>query len=490
MVQNSFADDWNTGTGGNAQRNGISNEAGPLMPNLLWQNSISSVIAQQSIVEGDYVISNRIWDLGNTLEGTSIVAQDLNSGEILWEVILPIEFPTTDWRSRATAINEGVVYASRSGNTNPSYLYALDVEDGSILWQSEDLIDESSTESLVFDEVGDLVIGNFGSISKIDHQTGMTVWTSERQAPSSNGQEVALFEGKIYAWQAASGGPQVSVFNIEDGSFLYGSESLSPGIVQQLGLLVSPDGTIYAPRTQNNVATDFMFALEDTGESLEIKWQFPLRYVPFATFGIDTDGHVLSYSLEGEVVKLDKETGEVLFRSIPILFDLATFPRIAVDRNGNTYVTNGEFAGGAIYAFDESLNVIWSEMVLNNNVGGPALGKDGVLVVCGVGTDVRAYEGSEVSSTSSLNAFIKHKTFPNPSHGDFYLELTMPENMQEGQIQLINIHGAKVFQLKITNDAGIIRERIITKDLPKGNYFLNLESKGGTSNLGVIQIVR
>ena len=94
------------------------------------------------------------------------------AGQELWAIQLPYDFPGTSWRSRVSAIRDGQVYASRSGNTNADYLYALDPADGSIVWRSEDLIDEGSTESLAFAPNGDLIGGNFTSLLRIDRVDG------------------------------------------------------------------------------------------------------------------------------------------------------------------------------------------------------------------------------------------------------------------------------------------------------------------------------
>ncbi len=67
---------------------------------------------------------------------------------------------------------------------------------------------------------------------------------------------------------------------------------------------------------------------------------------------------------------------------------------MAIDANGYVFVTNGEFASGGLYSFNPDLTPRWSESITNVNIGGPAIGENGTMVVCGVGTNVRAYQGS------------------------------------------------------------------------------------------------
>jgi hypothetical protein len=142
----SLGDDWTVGVGGNPARNSLSMEHGPWADNLIWGEGLTSVIAQQAVIEGQVVAMSRIHDLIDVLHGTLVVAHDLMTGDTLWTAELPVDFPATDWRSRVSAIRDGRVYATRAGNTNAAYLYAFDAVSGAILWQSEDLITENSTE--------------------------------------------------------------------------------------------------------------------------------------------------------------------------------------------------------------------------------------------------------------------------------------------------------------------------------------------------------
>ncbi|MEZ5148644.1 MAG: PQQ-binding-like beta-propeller repeat protein [Bacteroidales bacterium] len=418
-----LADNWPVGSGGKPTRHSLSSESGPEAADLLWQNGVSAVIAQQAVIEGNVVAMSRIFNLNNVLQGTKIVAQDLSTGDTLWTSILPVDFPDTDWRSRVSAMNNGAVYATRSGNTNYSYMYALDVADGSIIWKSEGLVNESSTESCAFASNGDLIVGNFDNIIRIDHTDGTTVWQTDRSCPTSNGQEVSVFGDRGYYWEPAVAGPKVSVINLETSEYLYSSESLSAGLIQQLGMMIGTDGTIYAPRSMNNGTTDFMFALKDDGTGFEELWSTPIGYIPFSSGGIGPDGTIYTYSSAGAIIRLDPADGSVLNTSQTIFTSVGASPRIAIDANGYVFVTNGEFATGKIFSFNPDLSTRWTENITNVNIGGPAIGANGTMVVCGVGTNVRAYEGSY----SLLAGFTANETevcaesnvmFTDQSNGD------------------------------------------------------------------------
>ncbi|MBD3160914.1 MAG: PQQ-binding-like beta-propeller repeat protein, partial [Candidatus Eisenbacteria bacterium] len=368
IAQPAVASDWNTGVGRDAARTGLSPEVGPEAPDLLWEGSRPAIVSQQGVAGEGLFIAPRIQSF-TIPTGTWIVAHDLVTGEEAWAVQLPFEEPD-EWRSRVSAIRDGKVYATRAGGENqPGYLYALDPADGSILWRSEERIDEATTESASFAADGDLIVGNWDSVVRIEQTDGTTVWSVPRSTPSSNGLSVAVVGDRGYIWEPTASGPKVTAIDVEAGARLYSSAAISGGYVQQLGLFCGPDGTVYAPRTQNNPSTDYLVALEDTGAALVEKWRTPLGYVPFASFGIGPDGTIYSYSRDLEVLRLDPDTGAELDRSVGIGLDYPMQPRMAIDADGNVYVTNGGFDNGRLYAFTPDLETRWEEEIYRVNLG-------------------------------------------------------------------------------------------------------------------------
>ncbi len=443
ITTNLFSDNWQTGPGGKPSRHGLSTEIGPQAADLLWQGSLTSVIAQQAVIDGNIVVMSRILNINNVLGGTKIVAQDLLTGDTLWTKGLPVDFPSTDWRSRVSAFKDGLVYATRSGNTNYSYMYALDAANGSIIWKSQGLVNESSTEGSSFASNGDLIVGNFESIIRINASDGTTIWETSRSCPTSNGQEVAVYGDKGYYWEAAFSGPKISVIDLVNGTYLYSSESLSPGIIQQVAPFVGPDGTVYATRTMDNLSTDFLFALNDKGSYFEEKWSVPLGYVPFGTFGVGPDGTVYSYNQTDEIIRIDPINGSIIDTSqVPLGGDFSQ-PRMAVDAQGFVFVTNGGFTGGAFYSFNPDLTLRWSENIPNVNIGGPAIGNDGTLIICGTGTNVKAYQGigTGTKETPQPNSL---KVYPNPAKQFIKIEYDLEkESNSEIIIEIMNSHGVR-----------------------------------------------
>jgi len=192
-----FGQGWNVGPGGNSQRNGLSPQYGPESNILLWSGGMNAVISQQAVSDGIYLSMPRISNLNDVLHGTLIVTHNLLTGEVLWTADLPVDFPSTDWRNRVSAIRNGVVFATRAGNNNLSYLYALDAATGDILWKSQALIDEGSTEGLVFTPDGDILVGGMYYITRINKEDGSTVWETERLSYDDGSGAVAA-NNKVY----------------------------------------------------------------------------------------------------------------------------------------------------------------------------------------------------------------------------------------------------------------------------------------------------
>lgn len=395
LVSPSARAQWTVAVGGNPGRDGQASVVGPTAPTISWQGSLSGIVAQQGVVDNGLLVVNRISSF-TIPTGTWIVAHEVATGAIRWQIQLPMNFPDA-WRSRVTGFRDGRVYASRSGNTNAEYLYALSPVDGSILWQSQDLITETSTESISYAPNGDPIttgkVGGQTMLLRIDATNGQTVWSAPRSCPTSGGCDAAVFSDRVYVFEAGGGGggPPLTAFDVATGARLYSSPGITQGFVQQVGPFVGPDGTVYAPRTQNNAATDFLVAFTDTGAALVEKWSVPIGYIPFASHAVGPDGSVYTYDPSLALIRLDPVDGSVLDTTGPLLHDFPAQPRLAVDPSGKLYFTNGGFGNGRLTCFTPDLLELWSVPVTNVNVGGPVIAADGTLVVCGVGTDVRAY---------------------------------------------------------------------------------------------------
>jgi outer membrane protein assembly factor BamB len=423
-----MAADWNN-SGGNAGRNGLTTEIGPVAPDLLWEGGRSSIIAWQPVTEGNHVFMVRQlrWPYEQPHDAY-VVAMDLLTGDELWAEEIPYE--DGDWTPWIAGVMNGRVYVSRAGNgaSVSAVLYALDVADGSTIWTSEDMIDAGFYDGVVFAPDGDPVIASFRDIWRIDAETGQTVWNSPRSGSVSGNCGGAVFGDAVYVADAAVGGHVMVRYDLTSGARLYESPVMD-GFLMQNTPMVDPAGRIYLCRVQNNPAVDHFYSFTDTGTEFIQNWRVEAAYCTSSEFGIGPDGSVYMMTRGPRLARLDPETGEVLNETDTLTG--FSKPRIAVDAAGKVFFSNGAFATGQLTVYDAELNHIWDTPVTNINIGGPAIGQDGVLVVCGIGTDVRAYRSDVTAVAESFdlgNRSFALSNAPNPFRETTSLSFTLAES--------------------------------------------------------------
>ena len=459
------AQNWSVSTGGNVLRNGLSAEYGPNTEMLLWSGGESSTIARAPVSDSIYLAAVRISNTSDVLNGSRIVMMDIRNGDTLWTKNLPVDFPNSDWRNRISAIRNGVVYASRSGNSNASYLYALDAADGSVIWRSDSLIDESSVEGLNFLDNGDLIVGNSNSVVRINKVDGTTVWQTYRLA-YGDGAELAVFESKIYGVINDLTELKVAAYDAANGQLLYKSVAIDNGLVQQQALFLGNDGTIYLPRSQNNPITDSLYSFTDNGAGFTQNWSVPIHYIPFSSSGIGLDGSIYSYSRSGKVIRIDPITGTISDSSQVILYGNASYPRMSIDAAGIVNVTNGGFSDGAFFSFNADLTLRWQTPITNVYIGGPLIGWDGTLVICGVGNDIRAYRGEPQASIfedSAENSEKEISLYPNVVAD--YLNISISNELIGLDYVVRDIQGKKILAGKFTSENEVIDFTLISGGL-------------------------
>ena len=468
---NTSAQNWSVSTGGNSLRNGSTNEYGPTSENLLWSGGMPSTIARSPVSDSIYLAAVRISNTSDVFNGSRIVMMDIRNGDTLWTKNLPLDFPTSDWRNRISAIRNGVVYASRSGNSNAAYLYALDAADGSVIWKSDSLIDESSAEGLNFLENGDLIVGNINSVMRVNKVDGTTVWQTYRLT-YGDGAELAVYGSKIYGIINDLTQLKVAAFDALDGQLLYKTDVIDNGLVQQQALFLGNDGTIYLPRSQNNPITDSLYSFTDNGAGFTQNWSVPIHYIPFSSSGIGLDGSVYSYSRSGKVIRIDPVTGTITDSSQVILYGNASYPRMSIDAAGIVNVTNGGFSDGAFFSFNADLTLRWQTPITNVYIGGPLIGWDGTLVICGVGNEIRAYRGELQASLiedSAVNSEKEISFYPNVVAD--YLNVSISKKLIGLDYVVRDIQGKKILSGKFTRENEVIDFTLISS----GVYLLTVD---------------
>ncbi|MEN8225048.1 MAG: T9SS type A sorting domain-containing protein [Bacteroidota bacterium] len=447
--------DWNLSTGGNNGRNGLSWALGPLVepggePELYWSGGESTPYSSYPVIEGDNLIVARRWP-SNNQEEAWIINYNVYTGEEKWKVNIPVN--TYHNFAQVSAVKDGVVYANRSGGSSePEVLYALDIESGDIIWVSEEAIGEHATETIAFNDNGDIIAADIYRLLCFSHIDGTTLWELERNGGSSDGSSLSVFENKGYYWEQNSMGMYVAVCNLETGEYLYSSDLLgSPGF-QQGGLMVGHDGTVYAPLIRGNEEMDSLHAITDKGDTLEQKWSYPIAHNTFGNHGVGPDGAVYTYSRNEEVVRLDPATGEVLNTSIVVTAGNGFFhAQMAIGDDGMVYLSVQDYPFSKLYIFTQDLEYLWGEEI--NGLRGVALG-DSVMAINGKSNIIRAYKGRQnpgvgipdLTETESLTVY------PNPSQGIFTITLSQEQQHNNAGIDVINAAGQVVYSSELVSD--------------------------------------
>ena len=401
------AGDW-TNNGGNAARNGLSDEVGPLAADPLWNGGRSSIIAWQPMVAGRRVFSVRQTGFPPSGEpnGSPVVCQDLDTGAELWFRHIP--YVAGDWTTFLLGTSNGRVYAGRSGNgaSVSQIFYALDQATGNTVWTSVEPIDAGPYDGICFASNGDLVIGNAASVRRVSAVDGSTVWETPRLCNVTSSCGIALSASAVYVAEPAPGGNWIKKLDLATGAVLYNTVVM-PGFTSQNTPFVGPDNTVYLSRTQNNPSVDRFYAFSDDGASLALRWDVEAGWSTTSEFGCAPDGTVYMLDRDYKIRAYDSNTGDLLHVSVGAISSGSAAPHMAVDRSGKVYVSNGGFANGRLYAYNPDLSLRWSFAVQNINQGGPALGEDGTLVVTGIGTNIRAFRSScqTPASATVRNAF-------------------------------------------------------------------------------------
>lgn len=385
----SQAADWNN-AGGNAGRNGQTPEVGPDAATVAWAGGRSSIIAWQPVIAGDRVFVVRQAAFPPEQTGSPVIAMDLHTGAEVWRRDLPAN--SGDWTTWVAGARDGRVYAARSGNgaSVAALMYALDAATGATIWTSQDTTRAGAYDGVVFADNGDLIVGDFNNITRIRASDGTTAWRVARIGSVSGQCGTCLRGDAVYVADAAPGGHVIKRFNADSGTFQYQSPVMA-GFTLQNTPMVSPDGTIYLSRTQNNAGVDFFYAINDDGAAMTIRWSVAARWTVVSEFAVAPDNSVYMMAPGNVIKRLDPATGATLATSAAIASDANAQPRMAVDSAGRLFLCNGSFANGRFYSFNADLSPRWDIAVPNSNIGSPAIGCDGTLVIAGIGTSVTGY---------------------------------------------------------------------------------------------------
>jgi outer membrane protein assembly factor BamB len=394
--------DW-TNIGGNAQRNGLMpGVVGPRMASLFWQNTDDfSIITWQPFVHAGRAFVIREAGFPGPAANDALIAHDLQTGAEDWRLTVPYAGnPDLEWIAWIAGARDGRVYATRAAHEKPNPIHAFDATDGTLLWTSDWLTESFAYNGVVFAADGDLIVGDFTTIARIDAVDGSTVWDTDRSCSVSGncGGAAAVGLNAVYIDESAAGGQIITKIDLATGEKLY-SSPIMPGFLSQTSPFLSPDEmTVYYARTQNNTDVDFLYAFEDTGTEFVERWSFAIGYGE--TPGIGPDGTVYArVANRDQLVGLDPDTGQIVHFGAD-LEPLGNTRYIATDARGTVYVSNGWSSSpatdGRLWVFSPDLADTYFTLDLDRqNQGGPVLAGDNLLIVADR-NGVYAYAGPQI----------------------------------------------------------------------------------------------
>ena len=377
---NCFAQNWST-FGGRNDRNGLSKMTGPQdLSSIYWTQTAANTTLGNAV----YSFDNKFVTSRMTFSPYAgrIECRDLVTGNWLWSSA----FISNVSRMYTIGFNEDAVYGHDYFSDT---LYAFNVNDGSILWQSPF---KSSTfgayPGALFTCNGDLIVnGNtYDGIftMRINKNNGDTVWTNRDIIVIGPSKGLAMSDKNIYRITGGITTPiRLTAIDVETGLTLYNSAPIPGDPDQEYPLIVGPDGTIYFWRDGG-----LLHAFKDDGSTLSQLWSYTPVLAGLFTGNLSIGPDNSLYIFDNNLVKrLDSQSGVVLDSSIT--FNLSQ-SSITVGNDSTVYLNSGT---GDIYALSYDLQTIkWQLMAPLAIYCNPALLKEGIMVITEGGTSIKAYK--------------------------------------------------------------------------------------------------
>jgi len=373
---------WTTHNGNN-ERNGLSEITGPQNVNSpIWtiNDATPTGLGMNIYSFGDRFVTSRV-DFSPYY--AMIECRDLQKGQLIWTS--PDLGPNSILY--VMGFNEDAVYAH---DYNSNLFYALNPSDGSIKW-------ETGFKSYTFGPMDGVIYtcdrnviinGDLGSVDEstlcLDKENGEVIWANSNWFAVTPNETKAAHGDKLYMIAGALNQPkQLVAVDMRNGENLYYSESL-PGDGDQEGpIALGPDGTIYFRRDGGN-----FFAVEDNGSGFNILWTYTTLNMGLfvMNYGVEPDGNILVMDNE-KIFRLSKIDGTVIDSST---VSGIVSGRIVIGADSTVYIDDTE---GKYYALSYDLQTVkWQMNLSGNYYAGPALSKDGIMVVCGAGNSIKAYQ--------------------------------------------------------------------------------------------------
>jgi outer membrane protein assembly factor BamB len=450
---------WNN-IGGNWGKNGYVDVAGPTTDSVLWETTSSGLFGTPIYIEGNYLVTMRF----QSTTYAPVECFDLTTGNLLWSV----DITNSTGRSLPVGLRDSRVFVMRYTESQNDSLYALNVSDGSHIWTSNVNVATYITESGVFDSIGNFYIYGNLKTYKINPANGQMVWQTSTAPLASGSGEMSINQSNNtgYTLENTNGISYVWAIDLFNGNKKYSHvvNELQPGgNLPQSALMVGNNGVIYVHLTEDNVA-----ALSDDGTQLNLLWQTEIYgNCSFSTMCVGSDGSIYAPS-DGKIIRLNPLTGIIVDSSASITQGGFYSPRISATNNNIIYATNGE---DGVYAFDLSLNMLWSDVLNFTNTSGVCFSANGLAAVSG-SNKIRVYTPAITTGTSEINHVLV-RVYPNPTTSYFVVDAG--NEIIGYEYALMDAKG-QIIKTGLVSEKSIIQ----METFPPGVYFLRINGLNQT----------
>ncbi len=474
---------WNT-VGGNSLRNGRSDVNGPAYEHEVRyrSQSLPTIWGNQIFIEGARLVTTRYTSL-NPLRAPLACHNAIN-GDTIW---------TRNYAENGVMIvmgfRDGQIYARNFQQQGFDTIYALNPENGNVIWKSRHTVERGIIWTAAFTEGGDLIVPGSGtkSVMRINHLNGDTVWTRYRIIPNTGAECMCVKGNTVYTFEGGITTPKRLVaIDANTGAIKYYSPTLPGDGDQEIPFSISPNGKIYVVRDGGD-----LFALRDTGSEIAIVWSatLPGAVGTYSQFGVRNDSDLV-IGAGKKVYRIRHTSGELIDSTEELISSGTLNARIAVDAfNDYIYVGNGASnpSEGKYFSIDRDMNIQWSDPVPYNYYSGPALayaqGMMG-LFYCGAGTEIICIAdfASVVENSNNLPSGISlFDNYPNP----FNPSTTVRFELSQAEKIKVSIYDVLGNFLETLYE-GRLREGMHEFDwspssLSSGTYFSRIETESGTA---------
>ena len=375
-------------------------------------------------------------------------------------------------------MNDGKVYVKDFQQNGNDTIFALNAENGSIVWKSGFTVERGIIWTAAFTDNGDLILPGSGAmrIMRINHINGDTVWTNSRIIPNTGAETMCINGNTLYAWEGSITTPKkIIAIDINTGITKYSSADLPGDGDQEIPFTVSKSGVVYCIRDGG-----LMYSLKDNGTGFDVLWSKSVMQPvgTYTQFAVGKDSSVyIPYGKK--IYKLNHLNGEALDSSIDIVSTGTINPRFAMGKYGELYVGNGASvpSEGKFFAFSNDLQTLIGEIPFPYNYySGPALGSSFTyphLLFTGAGTEIKAkyhfIDNIEPLENGISQNFILDQNYPNPFNPVTNIEFSIPEN--------------EYVTLKIYNLLGKEVKSLADKYFPAGNYKVTFDGSDLTGGI-------